>query len=162
MLQLPCNSYMRWCIWPGIANMCREFDLTKTSKSKFSGVCPGGRDVKVSIWFAHNDERSLIKTLPIRVRILSFLFWHKSYFSINILILLNLLNQYFKFHASCTKGYKRYRAHHKFQKACNMYALRTYFYTIFFFFLLYLFSFPTDKAFYTPMTTDNVVQAKVL
>jgi hypothetical protein len=37
-----------------------------------------------------------------------FLFWHNSYFSINILIL-NLLNQYFQFHASCTKIYKRLR-----------------------------------------------------
>ena len=47
------NSYMgwgiwtpifhnTWCIWTGIANICREFDLTKTSKSKFPGVCPGG------------------------------------------------------------------------------------------------------------------------
>jgi hypothetical protein len=31
-----------WCIWTGITNICREFDLTKTSKSKFPGVCPGG------------------------------------------------------------------------------------------------------------------------
>ena len=47
------NSYMgwgiwtpifhnTWCIWTGITNICREFDLTKTSKSKFPGVCPGG------------------------------------------------------------------------------------------------------------------------
>jgi hypothetical protein len=37
-----------------------------------------------------------------------FLFWHNSYFSINILIL-NLLNQYFKCQPSCIKIYKRMR-----------------------------------------------------
>jgi hypothetical protein len=31
-----------WGIWTGITNICREFDLTKTSKSKFPGVCPRG------------------------------------------------------------------------------------------------------------------------
>jgi hypothetical protein len=31
--------YNMWCIWMGITNICREFDLTKTSKSK---LCPGG------------------------------------------------------------------------------------------------------------------------
>jgi hypothetical protein len=31
-----------WCIWTGITNICRAFDLTKTSKSKFPGVYPGG------------------------------------------------------------------------------------------------------------------------
>jgi hypothetical protein len=47
------NSYMEWgiwtpifhntwCIWTGITNICREFDLTKTSKSKFPGVCSAG------------------------------------------------------------------------------------------------------------------------
>jgi hypothetical protein len=52
-----------WCIWTGITNICREFDLTKTSKSKFPGECRGGGDVKVSIWFAHKTNRTVARPI---------------------------------------------------------------------------------------------------
>jgi hypothetical protein len=66
MLYVASNSYMgwgiwtpifhnTWCIWTGITNICREFDLTKiiNVKIQIPGGMPGGGDVKVSIWFAH-------------------------------------------------------------------------------------------------------------
>jgi hypothetical protein len=63
-----------WCIWTGITNICREFGLTKTSKSKFPGVCPGGMsrfrfDSRITrppfLFFHHNQQYdTLLPILP--------------------------------------------------------------------------------------------------
>jgi hypothetical protein len=60
-----------WCIWTGITNICREFDQTKTSKSKFPGVCQGGmsrfrfdsRIINIDIPFAEHNFGPLRRML---------------------------------------------------------------------------------------------------